>query len=248
MKKTAIILGMAVVLIAGQVLAEGAAAGERANRASANKDRVKLEREARNAELGQTKDEVKEKREEAKAARGEKKEELKTKIDGKKAELSEKAAARVDQRQENQEKRIQHGINKGYLTADEVTTLQAQQQEIADLETTAFEDNKLSRDEFKSIRKELNEASHCIWGEKHDTDGNQMATYRLGKNVFAKDELTSQLADENLSPDVAKALMKDFRSLTEMKSKLSTGDLSDTERAALQQQYDDLLNKYFEVR
>lgn len=255
MKRMMAVIGLVVAVIAGQVMADGNAVAEHARKTPADRDKVKAEREAKKAEretrkaaLEQKKEEHKDKVDEAKAAHEEKKEELKTKVEEKKTELSEKASDRVDQRQENQEKRIQHGISKGYLTADEVTKLQGQQQEIANLETTALADGKLSKDEFKSIRDELNEASACIWGEKHDTDGNQMAAYRLGKNVFAKAELTSMLADETMSPDQAKALMKDFRSLTEMKSKLSTDDLSDADRAALQAQYDELLNKYFEVR
>ncbi|MDI6774797.1 MAG: hypothetical protein QME60_05305 [Verrucomicrobiota bacterium] len=75
-----------------------------------------------------------------------------------------------------------------------------------------------------------------------------MATYRLGKNVFAKDDLTAKLADENLSPDEAKVLMTDFRRMTDLKRTLASDDLSDTDRAALQTEYDNLLNQYFVVR
>ena len=37
----------------------------------------------------------------------------------------------VDKRQDNQAKRIQHGIDKGYLTPEETKSLQDQQQKIA---------------------------------------------------------------------------------------------------------------------
>lgn len=182
--------------------------------------------------------------EEAKAKR----EEAKEKIKEKKEALQHGAEQRIDARQDNQAKRIQHGINKGYLTADEVTKLQNQQQTIANLETSALSDGKLTKAEFVDIRTALNEASRCIWAEKHDTEGNQMPAYRFGKNVFAKDDLTAKLANENINPDEARALMKDFRRMTELKRRLATEDLSDADRAALQTEYDNLLNQYFVVR
>lgn len=237
MKRTAIVLGMAVALMVGRVATaeqgDGVKARKKGENAHANRELAPAEIQARKADREKKIEEQKEKRAERKEAR---------------ETLQEKVADRVDQRQENQEKRIQHGINKGYLTEDEVAKLQTQQKNLADLETSAFADGTLTRDECKGLREAVNEASRCIWAEKHDTDGNQMATYRLGANVFAKSELTAQLANEDLSSDQAKALMKDFRTLTELKQKLSKSDLSDTERAGLQQQYDELLNKYFEVR
>lgn len=175
--------------------------------------------------------------------------------DTKAAKAAENKAARADQRQENvdqrqerQAKRIQHGISKGYLTTDEIAKLDAQQKQIATMEEQFQGDGKLSKDEARDLRQELDTASHCIWAEKHDTDGNQMPVYRLGKNLYAKDTLTAQLADENLSRTDARALLTDFRRTAELKRTLATADLSDAERAKLQAEYDALLNKYFEVR
>lgn len=169
----------------------------------------------------------------------------------KRAETKESVAAKrgetADNRQDRQSKRIEHGIAKGYLTPQETATLQAQQNSIAALESSYREDGKLTGQEIKSLQTELNTASRCIWGEKHDTEGNQMATYRLGKNVFAKDSFTAKMADPNLSKAEAKALCKDFRRITELKQQLS-GTLSDAERTKLQEEYNDILNMYFEVR
>lgn len=163
-------------------------------------------------------------------------------------EALEKAGEnRCDKRQDNQAKRIQHGINKGYLTADEIAKLNAQQTAITDLETSIKSDGKITRAEAKQIQAALNEASRCIWTEKHDTEGNQMSVYRLGENVVAKDDLTSKLSDPNLSATEAKAIMHDFRRMMDLKTKLS-GDLSDAERSKLQAEYDALLNQYFEQR
>lgn len=158
-----------------------------------------------------------------------------------------KGQAVVDNRQEHQDKRIQHGINKGYLTEDEVTKLNTQQTKIETLESSLTGDGSLSKQDFRQLQSELNTASHCIWGEKHDTDGNQMAAYRFGKNVFAKSDLTTKMSDENLSKGEAKKICKDFKSMMDLKKQLS-GSLSESERQKLQAQYDELLNLYFETR
>lgn len=154
----------------------------------------------------------------------------------------------VDNREARQTKRIEHGISKGYLTPDEVAKLEAQQKAIADLEASFKSDGKVTKDEFKQLNDMLNTASHCIWAEKHDTDGNQMAVYRFGKNVFAKPELTALLADENLSHEQAKQIIGDFRKMMNIKQALATRILTADERAKLQSEFNDLLNKYFEVR
>ena len=193
--------------------------------------------------------------EEMKAARKERKEEIKEKIRERKEAREEKreefqrgAHQRIDAREANQAKRIEHGIKHGYLTPEELTKLQAQQDAIAKMEENAFADNKLTREEWAELRNALNEASRCIWAEKHDSEGNQMPVYRLGKNVFAKDDLTAKLQDENLDKETARALIKDFKRLLELKRRLSTDELTDEERAKLQAEYNDLLNLYFEVR
>ena len=164
------------------------------------------------------------------------------------ADREKRRETRVDRREENQAKRIEQGIKKGYLTTDEIAKLDEQQKKIAALESQFKSDGKLTRDEMKQMRTALDTASHCIWAEKHDTEGNQMPVYRLGKNIFAKDGLTAQLQIENLPVDQAKALMKDFRRTVELKRKLAKEDLSDADRAKFQAEYNDLLNKYFEIR
>jgi flagellar biosynthesis GTPase FlhF len=188
---------------------------------------------------------------EAKEAAAAKHAEAKEAAAAKHAEAKEAAAAKrgesVDNRQERQAKRIEHGISKGYLTAEETATLQSQQTAIANLEESYKSDGKMTGQEIKSLQTQLNTASHCIWGEKHDTEGNQMAVYRLGKNVFAKDSFTTKMSDPNLSTAEAKALCKDFRRITELKRQLSS-TITDAERTKLQAEYNELLNTYFEVR
>ena len=205
----------------------------------------KAAREAQRDKAKGRTEEAKEKRTEENKA---KREELKEKREAKAEENSDKREKSVDNRQERQAKRIEHGIQKGYLTQDEVSKLEAQQQSIATLEESLKADGKVTKDEAKQLQSALNDASRCIWSEKHDTDGNQMATFRLGKNVFAKDEFTQKMADENLTKAEARLLTKDFHRLTTLKKKLATDDLSADDRAKLQAEYNELLNKYFEVR
>lgn len=232
------------VVVAVAVLAAAGDTAEAKTRAEIAAER-KVEIEKKKAAIAEKQAAARKAAEEKAAARKAAREE-------KKADAQEKAAEKganyTDKRQSNQEKRISHGIKKGYLTDAEVKSLKAQQDSIAALESTALADGKMTRDEFKSLRTALNEASACIWAGKHDTEGSQMAAYRFGKNVFAKDSLTSSIESGSMSSDEAKAVMKEFRRMSELKAKLSAGDLGDADRAALQAEYDDLLNEYFEVR
>lgn len=175
-------------------------------------------------------------------------EQMKEKREQKREELQHGAQQRIDARQAIQMKRIEHGIKHGYLTPQEVAKLETQQKSIANMEENALADDKLTREEWAELRQALNEASRCIWAEKHDAEGNQMPAYVMGKNVFAKDDLTAKLQNENLDKETAKVLIKDFKRLLELKQKLSNDELSDAERAALQNEYNDLLNLYFETR
>jgi len=199
-------------------------------------------------ETGTTRGNNRKNKEARQVEREKNKEEREAKKEENQNKMSEKREGVVDARETRQGKRIQHGINKGYLTEDEVKKLQTQQDSIAALEASVKADGKMTGGDFRQLQQALNTASHCIWAEKHDTDGNQMPTYRLGKTVFAKSNLTTALANENLSNADAKALLKDFHRTVELKRKLSTGDLSAEQRAKLQDEYDELLNKYFEVK
>lgn len=183
-------------------------------------------------------------------------------VEGRKAIIEEKKAAtkekreaaqealekRVDKRQDNQARRIEHGIKKGYLTEDEISKLQAQQKSIAVMEESFKSDGKITRDEGKQLILALNEASRCIFAEKHDADGGTMPVYRFGRNVTLKDSVAQKLGDENLTRAEARAYLKDFQRTMELKRLLSTGDLSDTERAKLQAEYNELLNRYFDLK
>ncbi len=225
---------------------------------TAQEDR-KAQIEARRAEWAKLTPEQRKAKIEARKAEMEKMtpEERKAKIEARKAAAEKKAPVDqkrtdtvnsvTDKREANQEKRIQHGISKGYLTPEETAKLEQQQQNIEKMQQQFNGDGKVTRDEAKDLRNALNDASFDIWTQKHDTDGNQMAAYRLGKNVFLKPELASRLGDENLSRADARRFLGDFHSLAELKKKLN-GDLSAEERAKLQERYDILLNQYFTTK
>jgi hypothetical protein len=182
------------------------------------------------------------------AAKAEAKVERQTEKTAKEQAATEQREAQVDRREERQAQRIERGIEKGYLTQDEIDKLQAQQNEIATTEAAFKSDGKLTRAEHRKLQKMLNKASECIWAEKHDQEGKQMPVFRLGKNIFAKDSLTQQLQSSDITAQQAKALMKDFHRTVQLKRELSTKDLTAEERAKLQGEYNDLLNKYFEIR
>lgn len=154
----------------------------------------------------------------------------------------------INNRENRQDRRINAGIAKGQLTPDEVTQLQKQETDIKTLESSLLSDGKLSKDDFKQLNQQLDTASHMIWADRHNTDGNQMPVYRLGKEVFAKDSLTQKLADPNISAADAKQLLGDIRQTVVLKRRLATEELSAEDRTKLQAQYDDLINRYFELR
>jgi len=78
------------------------------------------------------------------------------------------AATVIDQRQENQERRIDQGIQSGQLTGPEAERLQRQQNRIETMESKAQADGKVSAAERRKIRRAQNRASRRIWREKHD--------------------------------------------------------------------------------
>jgi hypothetical protein len=123
-----------------------------------------------------------------------------------------------------------------------------QHEEIARAEQSFRGDGKLSSDERQKLQVMLNDASRMIWASKHDTDGRQLSAGAFGKNVFAKDDLLKRVSDPNLSASDARAIFKDYRTLFDCRRKMNDEDLSPSERERLREEYNNLLNRYFEVR
>ena len=75
---------------------------------------------------------------------------------------------RIDRRQSNQERRIEHGLRSGEITRSEYHRLQAEQARIRDMERQAKRDGYVDRYEARRIEAAQDSASRHIWQEKHD--------------------------------------------------------------------------------
>ena len=75
---------------------------------------------------------------------------------------------RIDQRQQNQQQRIDQGVKSGQLTRKEAERLQKEQARIQKMENKAMADGKMSPKERAKIEKAQNRASKHIERERHD--------------------------------------------------------------------------------
>jgi hypothetical protein len=75
---------------------------------------------------------------------------------------------RVDQRQENQQTRIDQGAATGSLTAHEQRRLHREQKGIARREARAKADGKVTANERRRLHRQQNAASADIARQKHD--------------------------------------------------------------------------------
>lgn len=74
----------------------------------------------------------------------------------------------VDQRQDNQQKRIDQGVENGSLTKHEAKRLEHEQKKVEKMENKAMADGKMSRKEFRRIEAAQNGASADIRHKKHN--------------------------------------------------------------------------------
>ena len=78
------------------------------------------------------------------------------------------ATPKIDQRQANQEKRIDQGIASGALTTKEATNLNKRETKIESDKLAAKADGKVTRAERRKLDREQNRASRAIARQKHD--------------------------------------------------------------------------------
>ena len=78
------------------------------------------------------------------------------------------ATPRIDQRQVNQQKRIDQGVVSGQLNAKETKRLDKREAKIAANEAKAKSDGKVSKAERRHLLREENRASKAIYRQKHD--------------------------------------------------------------------------------
>lgn len=74
----------------------------------------------------------------------------------------------IDQRQANQERRIDQGIASGSLTQREANRLERGQQRVDNMENRAKADGVVTRQERARINHAQNVQSERIYGQKHD--------------------------------------------------------------------------------
>jgi hypothetical protein len=78
------------------------------------------------------------------------------------------ATPRIDQREANQEARIQKGVASGQLTPKETYRLEKEQAAVGKAEANAKADGKVTRKERHRIVRLQDKASHDIHAQKHD--------------------------------------------------------------------------------
>ncbi|MCG2578903.1 hypothetical protein LZ012_18065 [Dechloromonas sp. XY25] len=74
----------------------------------------------------------------------------------------------IDQRQANQERRIEQGVASGSLTPREANRLERGQQHVANMESRAKADGVVTRQERARINHAQNAQSERIYEQKHD--------------------------------------------------------------------------------
>ena len=75
---------------------------------------------------------------------------------------------RIDQREVNQQQRIEQGVNSGQLTPKETAKLEKGEAKIDKMEAKAKSDGKVTGKERKKLTKAQNKESKKIYKEKHD--------------------------------------------------------------------------------
>lgn len=82
--------------------------------------------------------------------------------------FAQTATPRVDQRQINQEARIEQGVQSGSLTQREANRLEAGQQHVQNMENRAKADGVVTRQERARLDHAQDAQSRRIYAQKHD--------------------------------------------------------------------------------
>lgn len=82
--------------------------------------------------------------------------------------FSVQSHAGINDRQERQQERINHGIANGELTGREAARMQRQQNKIDRKEQAYRSDGVLTKRERIDLRTDLNQTSRRIYKQKHD--------------------------------------------------------------------------------
>lgn len=82
--------------------------------------------------------------------------------------VSAQSTPRIDQRQENQEKRIDKGVESGKLNQKEAARLEKGQEHVQKMEDRAMKDGKVTKREKRRIEHTQDVQSTRIARQKHD--------------------------------------------------------------------------------
>jgi len=146
----------------------------------------------------------------------------------------------VNQRQHNQQARIQQGVKSGELTRGEATRLQAEQRHIRREERRYKSDGELTPAERADLQRDLNRSSRHIYDQKHDAQDRPPAAVRdPGVNRAQhsqRNRIAQGVRSGELTRDEAKGLRQEQREIRkEEREYKSDGALTRDERKDLRQ-------------
>jgi len=146
----------------------------------------------------------------------------------------------VNQRQHNQQDRIQQGVKSGELTRGEAHKLEGEQRDIRREERTYKADGQLTRAERADLQHDQNRASRDIYRQKHDGQHRPPAAVRdPGVNARQhnqQDRIAQGVRSGELTKDEAKGLRAEQRTIRqEEHAYKADGTLTRDERKDLQQ-------------
>ena len=75
---------------------------------------------------------------------------------------------KIDQREANQEKRIEQGVKSGELTKKEAARLEKREAKLQANKEKAQADGKVTKQERQQLHREANRDSKAIYRQKHD--------------------------------------------------------------------------------
>lgn len=153
------------------------------------------------------------------------------------------SGGRIDQRQSNQQKRIDQGVKSGELTQQEAARLQQDQARIQRMENKARADGTITREEAARIERAQDRQSKAIARESHDK---QRAHTQGGGRIDARQANQQKRIDEGvrrgeLTPNEAARLRNEQARIQRMEDRArADGRLNPEERRRIDHQLDQL--------
>lgn len=246
-----LLLGNASLFAKNKEPGEGKAGNADSKQAAkeSKKDEKEHEKEAKLATKEKKKDSKEETKDEKLEKRKESKEEKlkaqKEANDKKLEDRDKRVDALVEKREERQTRRIEDGIQHGNLTPSELSNLRARQSSIEELHKSLRADGKLTADEAKKLRGQLDACSAAIFAEKHDTEGKAKAIRAHGHSIALKKEVADRLSGAEMNRVDARTFLSDLHKMVTFKRQLSEETMGPEARSKLQDDYNQLLNQYF---